>query len=137
MKKQIGFFLAILIMNMIITGCGGSKYSEAIKVNQEYVAAMEKYIEKIEKADNAKAVETAMNAFADDLEKIMPRMKKLAEKYPELKSQNPPEDVMPSQNKTKEVGARFGGTFMKISPYMEDPGVQQAQKRIMAVMTMK
>jgi hypothetical protein len=76
-----------------------------------------------------------MNRYSDELEELWPRMKKLSEKYPELKDEsNPPEELKASQAQAKEVGMKMGQTFMKAMPYMSDPEVRKAQERMARIM---
>jgi len=57
-------------------------------------------------------------------------MKKLNEKYPELKDQkNPPKELAESQKQAEATGMKMAATFMKIMPYMNDPAVRKAQER--------
>jgi uncharacterized protein YjgD (DUF1641 family) len=96
---------------------------------------MEEYVASLEKAASAKEVTAAVNRFADGMGVIGPKMKKIAEKYPELKDKaNPPEEVRPSQEKAEEVAGKFQGSIMKIMPHMSDPEVQAAFKRVSKAM---
>lgn len=137
MKKNIMMTLICFIgFFLMLTGCGGGKYGDVLKLNQEYMDLMETYITDLEKADNTKEIAKAMNNFADGLEILMPKMKKLSEKYPELKDKdNPPEELKESQKEAEELGEKIVGSFMKIMPYMEDPEVQKAQQRLSMIMT--
>ncbi len=129
--------LCFLAVAFLLNGCGG-KYADAKKLNEEYIELMETYTEEIEKAGSAKDVAKAMNRLADGLEKNWPKMQKLAEKYPELKDKNnPPEEMKASQERAKEVGKKMAGSFMKMMPYMNDPEVKKAQKRLSGAMSKK
>jgi len=115
-------------------GCGG-KYSDAVKVNEDFVDVMTDYLDGLEKADNAGDVADAMNDFADSMEKLGPKMKKIAEKYPELKDpNNQPEEFKEVRKKGGAMEKKFAGTFMKTMKYMKDPEVQKAQKRLATAM---
>ncbi|MCD4655565.1 hypothetical protein K8T06_16715 [bacterium] len=135
MKKTTQIlFLSLLTISFLIIGCGG-KYSDAEKIYGEYVVAIEKYVTNLEKADNAKEVAKAVNKFADDMEDLMPRMKKLSEKYPELKdTSNPPEELKETQARADEMGMKMAGSMMKMMPYMKDPEVRKAQERLGSIM---
>lgn len=120
---------------LVIVGCGGSKYADSIEVNENFVQLMEEYVNALESASSADQVATAMNTFADGMEVLGPKVKELAKKYPELKnSQNLPDALKASQKEVEEVGKKMAGAFMKIMPYMRDPAVQDAQKRVSTVM---
>ena len=134
MRQRILIVLIFSLAVVWIAGCGG-KYSDAVKVNEEFAELTEEYINALEKADNAKAVAKAMNQFSDGFEKLAPRMREISEKYPELKDEsNNPKEFQESKRKAEEVGKQFGGTFMKVMPYMKDPEVRAAQKRMSEVM---
>jgi len=121
---MVVLFLSLLTISFLIIGCGG-KYSDAKKMNEEFIALVEDYIADLDKADNAKGAAKAINRFADGMEDLWPRMQKLSEKYPELKDKsNPPEEKM-------------AGAMIKLMAYIKDPEVQKAQKRLGAVMTQK
>jgi len=134
MTKRI--CLCLLIGSfLVIVGCGGSKYAESIEVNEKFVQLMEEYVNALESASSADQVATAMNTFADGMEVLGPKIKELAEKYPELRnSENLPDALKASQKRVEEVGKKMAGAFMKIMPYMRDPAVQDAQKRVSTVM---
>jgi predicted nuclease with TOPRIM domain len=135
MKKMMTvLFLTLLTISFLIIGCGG-KYSEAEKINKEYIALLEDYIADIDKADNAKDAAKAMNRFADAMEDLMPKMRKLSEKYPELKDRaNPPEELKETWKKAEEMGLKMAGSMVKLIPYMMAPEVLNAQKRLAAAM---
>ena len=136
-KKIVVLCLSLMVMSIITVGCG-EKYSDAKKMNEEYIALVEDYISELDKVANAKDAAKAINRFADGLEDLWPRMKKLSEKYPEIKDQsNQPEELKESQKKAEEMGKKMVGSMMKLMPYMVDPEVQQAQKRLGEVMLKK
>ena len=136
MKKLVVVLsLSFLTMPLIMSGCG-EKYSDAKKINEEFVSIMEDYVSDLEKADDAKTVAKAINRFADGMEDLLPQMQKLSEKYPELKDKsNPPEELKESQQKAEEMSKKMAGSMMKMMTYMMDPEVQEAQKRLGSVMT--
>ena len=136
-KATIIIFVCLLTLSFIIIGCG-SKYSDAEKMNEEYIALVESYIADLDKADNAKGAAKAINRFTDGLEDLWPKMQKLTEKYPELKDKsNPPEELKDTQKRAEEMGQKMVGSMMKLMPYMTDPEVQKAQKRMGEVMVKK
>ena len=127
--------LCLLVPLFLFNGCSDKKYADAKELNEDAVKVMEEYVAELDKSGNAKDVATAMNHFADKMEALMPKMKKLAEKYPELKdTSNPPEELRDSQKKAEALGQKMAGSMMKIMPYMNDPQVQKAQERMNAAM---
>ena len=135
MKKGFALtFLCGMTILALIAGCAG-KYDDAKKVNKEYMALVQGYIDDLDKTENAKDAAKAINSFADGMEKLWPKMKALAEKYPELKDPNNiPEELKEMQAEAAEVGKKMGGSMMKVMPYMQDPEVQKAQKRLQEIM---
>lgn len=132
--KRLMTLVACLLALVLVTGCGG-KYSDVEKINEEYVEIVENYISALDKADDSESVVKAMNNFTDELEVLWPKMRELAEKYPELENQeNLPEELKKSQKRAEEVGAKMAGSFMKLMKYMDDPDVMAAQERMGGIM---
>jgi len=118
----------------LIAGCAG-KYADAKKVNKEYMALVQGYVDDLEKTETAQDAAKAINRFADGMEGLWPKMKALSEKYPELKDRNNiPEELKEMQAEAAEVGKKMGNSMMKLMPYMQDPEVQKAQKRLQETM---
>ena len=133
-KGLIAVLLSLVATTFFIGGCG-EKYSDVKKVNEEYVQLIEDYISDLNKATSAKEAAKAINAFSDGMEKVLPEMKKVAQKYPELKNNaTPPDELKESQMKAEETGKKMVGAMMKLMPYMRDPEVQKAQKRLSTIM---
>ena len=127
--------LCLLVLLFLSNGCSGKKYADAEELNEDVIKVMDEYVAELDKSGNAKDVAKAINRFADKMEALMPRMKKLAEKYPELKdTSNVPEELRDSQKKAEALGQKIAGSMMKIMPYMADPEVQKAQERMNAAM---
>jgi len=127
--------LCLLSPLFLLNGCGDKKYADVKEVNEDVAKAMATYMAELDKSDNARDVAKAIDHFADEMEAIAPKMKKLAEKYPELKDMsNPPEELRDSQAKVEALGQKFAGSMMKLMPYMNDPEVQKAQERMNAAM---
>ena len=124
----VGLFVALLT----VAGCSSKgKYADAKQVQEDHIRATESYLSALDKAGSAAAVAKAMNSYADDMAKIMPKMKKIAEKYPELKPGNDvPEEFKELAQRAEQVGQKMGSMMMKVMPYMQDPEVQKAQQRM-------
>ena len=130
--------MSIMLLALFMwSGCGGGKYSDAIEVNTQFADAMEDYVGALEKADSADSVANAVNAFAAKVEKIAPRMKKIAEKYPELKNQeNLPEELKAGQKRATELGQQMARSFMKAMQHMRDEKVKTAHERLQKAMAL-
>ncbi len=135
-KKRFVGWVSLSVF-FIMAACGGGKYSDAIKLNTKFADAMEEYIGNLEKADNAGAVAGAINDFATQMETLGPQMRKLSEKYPELKNKDQdhyPEALRECQKRSEELGLRMAGSFMKTMKYMNDSKVRAAQERLQKAM---
>jgi len=131
-KKTVLGLVSLLMI--VFIGCGG-KYSDAVEVNEAFLDVMLEYTDRVAKADNAGKVAEAMNAFADRMAVLGPKMKKISEKYPELKDEkNQPEAFKKLREKGDELEKRVSGSFMKTMQYMQDPEVQKAQQHISVAM---
>ncbi len=135
MKKRLVLaLLCTLAASLLIVGCGG-KYGDAKKVNKEYMDLVRGYINDLDKAENAQDAAKAINRFADGMEALWPKMRALAEKYPELKDRNKvPEELKETQEEAQEMSKKMGSSMMKLMPYMNDPDVQKAQKHLQEIM---
>ena len=119
---------------ILLAGCGG-KYSDLVEVNTKFVNAMEEYITGMEKASSATEMAKAINTFADAVEELAPKMKKVREKYPELKNNGSvPEEMKPVQKKAEDLQNKVAGSFMNMMKYIMNPEVQAAQKRLQTAM---
>jgi hypothetical protein len=132
---KLASLLCLLVSLFLLNGCSGKKYEDVKEVNGDMVTIMDEYAAEIDKSANAQDVVKAINRFADKMEALVPKMKKLAEKYPELENMdNPPEELKESQAKAEAVGQKIAGSMMKIMPYMNDPEVKKAQERMSETM---
>ena len=132
-RKLLAGLVMVAVLSML--ACGGSKYSEAIEVNTSFVDAMETYLDGIEKAESGSAMAKAINTYADKIEKLAPKMKALAQKYPEWTDRaKMPEELKPLTEKAENLAQRMAGSFMKAMKYMQDPEVQAAQQRLASSM---
>ncbi|MEJ2154072.1 MAG: hypothetical protein P8X96_01950 [Desulfobacteraceae bacterium] len=135
MKPAVILLLCLGTACSILTACGGSAdYSDVIEVNEQYIDLLETYVGKLDEAADAPAVADAMHELADGLEVLMPRMKELMGKYPELKDEDQqPERVKALTQKAAEVAKQFVRSMPKVMPYMNDADVREAQARIGAI----
>ena len=135
MKKRAVVFLCVLGLVLLTVACGG-KYSDVISVNKQFTKLMEAYVTAMGKAESAKDVAAAINRFADGMEPLVPKMKAINKKYPELRGgEDLPEELEQSRKETDAVSQRYAESFMKMMPYVADPDVQAAQMRLSKVMS--
>lgn len=140
MNVKRAFVLALAGVIAIMMGCtGGSKYSDLVEVNTQFVGAMENYAEATGKAESAKDVANAINTFAEKVEQLAPKIKKVRDKYPELDTSGEmPEELKAIQKKAEGLQQQMTASYMNMMKYMSDPEVQNAHKRLSnAMLSMK
>jgi len=119
----------------ILSGCGQGEYDEVIEYNDQFVSITKEYVNDLNKAENGKEVAKAMNQFADEFKKLIPKMNAVNQKFPELQTMKDlPEELVQSQEEAKAVGMEFASTFMKTMKYAMEPEVAEAQKRMGSIM---
>lgn len=129
--SRIQVLMLAVVLAFTLLACGASPENQAIKLNAEFVALTEAYVAELDEAGDAKSVAKAMNNYADGLERVMPKMRELSEKHPELKDQTKYSDELKAAQKESEaVAQKMVGTFMKTMQHSRDPEVKAAQERI-------
>ena len=134
MKKLI--LLTVVGMLFFVYACGGGG-DDPKSVMKDYFAVMEDFVGAAEKAGNADDVVAAINKFSDSMKQVIPRLKALGEKYPELKNMgqgNLPPEFKEFETKLQELMPRFMGAFGKLAQYASDPKVMEAQKKMQEAM---
>lgn len=126
--------VAILCIGMLMHGCGG-EYSDVVAVNDAFAEHVQVCSEAITEAEDAADVAGALNALADELEKLAPEMRHLSEKYPELRgSQMEAHPVLArSQKQVEGVSKAFFASMLKAMEYRDDE-VRRAQERVSRAM---
>jgi len=126
--------VAVIAVGTIACG-GGGKYADAKKIIAKSNVVVGGFLEKMDSVDNAKDAASAMNSFTDEMEKIVPEMRELEKKYPELGGgQSVPEELGEEGKKMMELWGKFSSVMMKIQQFADDPEVQKAQERLQTVM---
>lgn len=135
MKKGLVLpILCALSVLLMTAGCAG-KYADAKKANREYMELVKGYIDDLNKTESARDAAKAINRFVDGMQDLLPRMMALAEKYPELRNaKNYPEELKEMRAEAAELAKKMGSSMMKVMPYVQDPEVQKAQKRLQDLM---
>jgi hypothetical protein len=134
MKSALVAVVGLLAVTFTLTGCA-DKYADVKKSQSEFVKITNAYVADLDKVSSAKGAAKAMNNYADQLEKLMPKMKQLSEKYPEIKDSKVPSELMEMEKETEAAAFKMAGSFMKLMPYMNDPKVMEAQQRMASVMS--
>ena len=134
MKRNLFCFILISAVAVGLLGCG-DKYSSAVDVNNKFAAATEEYIEALGKCDSSESAASAIDTYAAKMEKIGPKIKEIAEKYPELRgSTEISKELQQSREKVAAVTAKMGPAMMNMMKYMGDPKVMEAQQRFQKAM---
>jgi hypothetical protein len=137
-KISKGLMLAAAFLFVLnLTACG-SKYSDVEGVMNAQATAMKNYIDAMEKAENAEDVAASINGFTSEMKVLIPQLKEVMAKYPELsEEQAPPEELQAVSEEMRIQSENLQGAMMKVMQYMQDPGVKKAiqdQGRIMMEM---
>lgn len=129
-KTLVGLAVVLMIAGGVACG-GGGKYASAKSLLAKQIDNMNHYADAMEKAGSAQEVAAALNAYAAASKELAPAMKEFQQKYPEIRNQaEPPAELKAEMDKMKEVMGRIISASMKAAKYMQDPAVQEAQKKV-------
>lgn len=136
MNRSIRMLISCLVLSaLFFAGCAG-KYDDAKQANEQYVRLLERYVADMESSETAQDVADAMNRCSDGLEKVLPTIQQIQEKYPELKQKDTmPKELQALEKRADVVFAKMGNAMMKMMPHINDPDVLKAQQRFEAVMS--
>jgi len=125
-------WLAVVLLVAGAVACGkGDKFSSARTLIARQIEIMNSYADAMEKAGSARDVAAALDAYAAGTRDLIPAMKKFQEQFPEMKNQaEPPAELKPEMEKMQAVMGRIINASMKAAQYMQDPAVQEAQKKL-------
>jgi predicted nucleic acid-binding Zn-ribbon protein len=129
---SVGVGAAMLLAAVLCLA--GDKYEEARQLFEEYVPALETYLDAVEKAESAPVCARAINTLADQAEELAPKLRELNRRYPELQhEQTVPPRYGELEKKADALRQRFGLSFLRIARFMEDPAVAKANDRLITV----
>ncbi len=133
LKKSIA--MLVLAIFFVIASCSaGGPYGELKAVFSQQIGATEKLISDLQNADNAGNVAAAYKAYNDAMERLIPKYKEIAEKYPDLDDEGMPADMAAQIDKLEEMGDKLGAVSEKSAEYMLDPEVSKEMQRTMDIM---
>ncbi|MCF8081336.1 MAG: hypothetical protein K9K88_18825 [Desulfobacterales bacterium] len=119
-----------------LIACGGGKYSEVEQVLSDEIDVMETFVDRMENAGDADAVASALRGYADGMGKLVPKMKQLAENFPEIQARRDlPPELEKKLSQVDQLGTRMQGAMMKTMRYMQSPEVQKAMENYGRVMS--
>jgi len=140
LKTKTFRLLAVLLLLTLPSffSCGKDKYAEARDILAEHADVMEAYITGLENAANAGDCAATIDAYTAGMEKLIPRLKKFQETYPELAKGSAGDETPPEVKKEAErlqaLGSRMPAATMNMMKYMGDPQVQAAMERMTRTM---
>jgi len=134
---KVKALLGMTILAVMMVACGGGASGPKATM-EKFVVVTETMADSMEKADTAVAVVAAINSYSDSMEKLIPEMKAVNEKHPELKELGKggevPAEYKEIMERITKAGEKMGASMMKMGQFYQDEGVQKAQKRLMEVM---
>lgn len=134
-RKTLAISITVLMMFFATACMAGDKYDEAREIYEQYIPALEKYLAAVDKTESPQGLAKAINEFAGSMEVLAPKMKKFAEKYPEIQTDpSVPPDYVELTKKSNDLGQRFGQSFIRIAPFLENPEVEKANEHLVNVM---
>jgi hypothetical protein len=133
--KNVALFAMVGLIFFAGVVYGGGRYAEVKSFIEKMTVSLEKFITDMEKAENAGAVVSALDAYTNVMKELAPKAKELLKKYPELKDEKThPEELKPLLKKMDELGKKMFGVLGKIQQFADDPQVKEANKRFMDTM---
>ncbi|MCK9276422.1 MAG: hypothetical protein M0P57_15190 [Syntrophales bacterium] len=133
MKKILITILAGIFIFTLIS-CGG-KYDDAVKVNNEFIDAMEEYVTEAEKASSSKEMARVITRYAEKIRALAPKLKELRGKYPELNNpETIPDELKDLEIKAASLQQKMTASFTNMVKYMMDTDVQTAFQKLQNAM---
>jgi len=128
-SKWISLLSLIVFMSGLLACGGGGKYSDLLPLVKKFNQETEKFISEMDKADSAKKVASALTNYNKVMNELKPKMEKIQEKYPELKTMSdPPPELGEEGTKMSEMMMKMGTVMMKTMQYADDPEVKKAME---------
>ncbi|MFC2141869.1 hypothetical protein ACFLR7_02930 [Acidobacteriota bacterium] len=111
------------------------KYEDAQRILEQLAEEIEDFVLKMDGAETANATAEALDAFAESMKPMVPKINAIGEKYPEIKDEDThPELLKPLlQRIEKDFGALMRA-YAKVMEYKEVPVVKSADEKYKAVM---
>ena len=133
--KKVALFAVLGLIFFAGIVCAGGRYGEVRPIVEKMTVSLEKFITDLQKAENADAVVTALDAYTNVMKELAPKAKELLKKYPELKDEKThPQELKPLLKKMDELGKKMFGVLGKIQQFADDPRVKEANKRFLDTM---
>ncbi|NCN05635.1 MAG: hypothetical protein GW949_08385 [Spirochaetales bacterium] len=127
--KRLGF--GLLFLTLLSFGTFGQDYTFARDTFTSMIKTYGAFIDGMETAASAEEIVVIVNAFADEMEILQPRLDEMETRYPEFESMpEPPQEIAELVDQMELIGAEVFGAFMVLIEYAEDPEVAAALDRL-------
>ena len=115
--------------------CGGDNYADVKKVLADGNKVLESFLDDMGKAESADQVANILTDFNKAMGKLMPEMRQLEEKYPELlKGQEIPPELGEVGQKSMELWKQFPNVLMQAQQYADNEKVQKAMDELQNIL---
>ena len=104
------------------------KYKDAERILAELIKVYQGFIFKIESTDDPIIISNTMKEFSSSLDALIPEMKRINDKYPELKNFNtePPDELKNESDMLEALEPRLKEAFFKIKILSGDKNIKKA-----------
>ena len=138
--KRFTFYVIIVLFVIGLFACGGEggKYDDAVDLMEKQISVTETFADNMNAATSGEEVASALNSYSDGMKELIPEMKDMMEKYPEMRGQGSeevPEKLQALlERMNTEVQPKLQSAMVKLGEYSDDPAVQEAQKKFQETM---
>ena len=142
MKRTILFFLlaGFLFVNSIPSFCHetteGEDYKDAKLVLTNLADLVEAFVENMNQAEKPEDVAKLLNAFAENMKGLVPKINTIREKYPELDNEDThPEELKSLMERIDKDFQEMMKSYAKVNDNLSDPAVKEADEKFKEVMS--
>ncbi|PKL18592.1 MAG: hypothetical protein CVV49_05220 [Spirochaetae bacterium HGW-Spirochaetae-5] len=106
----------------------GIKYRDAKRILAQLIKLYEEFIFKIESTEDPAVLANTVNSFSSELDKLLPEMKRINSRYPELEKfkLSPPAELLNESAMLEVLEPRLRDAFFKIQMFGSDENVKKA-----------
>jgi len=125
--KKLGIAAVILGVLLVLSSCGGGKYSDVNKAADNLIKTYEDFAKDINASTDASGVAKVLRDYTDKMDKVVRELQALEKKYPELGDlSNPPEELKDLDTKLSKMSEIMASTFGKLMEFADDSEVMDA-----------
>jgi hypothetical protein len=142
LMKSSFFIAMVIVLSFSISGLCSDTYIDANQHIGNWNTIMKEYINKLKNLEDLSSVAMTCEAFATKIESITPAIKEVREKYPELSSENPPDEMKSLMDENKDLTRKLNNKLTELmkfaNKHSDDQSFQNAFGKLnMAVYKMK